>query len=232
MTTIKDRVLQIAEYYGIKKELFFKELELSYANFKGKQKESALSSDAIDKILTKYPNISTNWLVKGEGEIEKKNEATPITAGIVKYIPLVSQYAKAGYLAGFADTHYMETLPTIPVILTQEQEPKGEYVCFEVSGDSMISEENPEESLFDGDILVCRNVHKDYWSSKLHINKWDFVIVDQEEGVIVKRIIDHNPDNGEIIIHSLNPMFDDKKLNLSHVDKLFNVVKIMRDRRR
>ncbi|MDM1057895.1 S24 family peptidase [Myroides odoratimimus] len=232
MTTIKDRVLQIAEYYGIKKELFFKELELSYANFKGKQKESALSSDAIDKILTKYPNISTNWLVKGEGEIEKKNEAKPITAGIVKYIPLVSQYAKAGYLAGFADTHYMETLPTIPVILTQEQEPKGEYVCFEVSGDSMISEENPEESLFDGDILVCRNVHKDYWSSKLHINKWDFVIVDQEEGVIVKRIIDHNPDNGEIIIHSLNPMFGDKKLNLSRVDKLFNVVKIMRDRRR
>lgn len=232
MTTIKDRVLQISEYYGIKKEQFFKELELSYANFKGKQKESALSSDAIDKILTKYPKISTNWLVKGEGEIEIKSEATPITAGHVKYIPLVSHYAKAGYLSGFADTHYMDTLPTIPVILTQEQEPKGEYVCFEVSGDSMISDQHPEESLFDGDILVCRNVHRDYWSSKLHINKWDFVIVDQEEGVIVKRIIDHNPDNGDIVIHSLNPMFDDKKLNLSHVDKLFNVVKIMRDRRR
>lgn len=232
MTTIKERVLQIAEYYGVKKESFFSELELSYANFKGKQKESALSSDAIDKILSKYPKVSSRWLVKGEGSIEKSQEAIPITAGIVKYVPLVSQYAKAGYLSGFADESYMETLPTIPVILTQEQEPKGEYVCFEVSGDSMISEEHPEESLFDGDILVCRNVAKDYWRSKLHISQWDFVIVDQEEGVIVKRIIDHDVDSGNITIHSLNPMFENKVLNLSHIDKLFNVVKVMRDRRR
>ena len=163
---------------------------------------------------------------------EPKMEAVPITAGIVKYVPLVSQYAKAGYLSGFADETYMETLPTIPVILTQEQEPKGKYVCFEVSGDSMISEEHPEESLFDGDLLVCRNVAKDYWKSKLHINKWDFVIVDQEEGVIVKRIVDHNVETGDIEIQSLNPMYQNKVLNLANVNKLFNVVKVMRDRRR
>jgi len=163
---------------------------------------------------------------------EPKLEAVPITAGIVKYIPLVSQYAKAGYLSGFSDETYMETLPTVPVILTQELEPKGEYVCFEVSGDSMISEEQPEESLFDGDLLVCRNVAKDYWKSKLHINKWDFVIVDQEEGVIVKRIVDHNVETGDIEIQSLNPMYQNKVLNLANVDKLFNVVKVMRDRRR
>ncbi|MDM1397087.1 peptidase S24 [Myroides odoratimimus] len=228
-----DRILKIIELNKISKSEFYRKTGLSNG-FLDKVKD--IGASKLEQILKSYPNISEKWLLTGEGEMikteEPKHEAKPITAGIVKYIPLVSQYAKAGYLAGFADTHYMETLPTIPVILTQEQEPKGEYVCFEVSGDSMISEENPEESLFDGDILVCRNVHKDYWSSKLHINKWDFVIVDQEEGVIVKRIIDHNPNNGEIVIHSLNPMFDDKKLNLSRVDKLFNVVKIMRDRRR
>ncbi|MDM1325892.1 helix-turn-helix transcriptional regulator [Myroides odoratimimus] len=235
-STLKERMLQFIEYKGITKNKFYTETGISNGVL---DKKSGLSMETVEKFYSTYPEINEKWILTGEGDMiksdhkqEPKNEVIPITAGIVKYIPLVSQYAKAGYLAGFADTHYMETLPTIPVILTQEQEPKGEYVCFEVSGDSMISEENPEESLFDGDILVCRNVHKDYWSSKLHINKWDFVIVDQEEGVIVKRIIDHNPDNGEIIIHSLNPMFDDKKLNLSRVDKLFNVVKIIRDRRR
>ena len=232
ITTIKERIIQFIDYKGLSKYKFYQETGISNGVL---DKKSGLSMDTVEKLLIKYPEISEKWLITGEGQMiknETKNEAIPVTAGFVKYIPLVSQYAKAGYLSGFADQTYMETLPTIPVILTQEQEPKGEYVCFEVSGDSMISDESPEESLFDGDLLVCRNVHHDYWTSKLHINKWDFVIVDQEEGVIVKRIIDHNPDNGDITIHSLNPMYKDKTLNLSHVDKLFNVVKIIRERRR
>lgn len=232
MTTIKDRVLQIAEYYGVKKELFFKELELSYANFKGKQKESALSSDAIDKILTKYPNISTNWLIKGEGDIEKKNEATPITAGHVKYIPLVSQYAQAGYLSGYDNKIYMDSLPKMPIIIPSDQEPKGEYICFEVSGDSMISEQDPAESIFEHDLLICRNVAPIYWTSKLHINKWDFVITHKTEGIIVKRIIDHNVEKGEITIHSLNPLYEDRVLSLNDISQLHNVVFINRQMRR
>ncbi|HAY3591727.1 TPA: DNA-binding protein [Elizabethkingia anophelis] len=69
MSNIKDRVLQIAEYKNISKELFFKELGLSYANFKGIQKKSALGSDTIDIILSKYNDISTEWLVLGKGDM-------------------------------------------------------------------------------------------------------------------------------------------------------------------
>lgn len=69
MSNIKDRVLQIAEYKNISKELFFKELGLSYANFKGIQKKSALGSDAIDIILSKHNDISTEWLVLGKGDM-------------------------------------------------------------------------------------------------------------------------------------------------------------------
>ena len=68
MSNIKDRVLQIAEYKNISKELFFKELGLSYTNFKGIQKKSALGSDAIDIILSNtmiYPQ--NGWyLEKGD----------------------------------------------------------------------------------------------------------------------------------------------------------------------
>ncbi|MGQ8868562.1 hypothetical protein [Myroides sp. TSA_177.3] len=56
--------------------------------------------------------------------------------------------------------------------------------------------------------------------------------MNQEEGVIVECIIDHDVDSENITIHSLNPLFENKVLNLSHIDKLFNVVKVMRDRRR
>lgn len=73
MTNIKERVLQIAVYKGVTKERFFKELGLSYANFKGIQKKSALNSDAIDIILSIHDDISVEWLVIGKGEMLKRD---------------------------------------------------------------------------------------------------------------------------------------------------------------
>lgn len=69
MSNIKERVLLIAEHEGIRKVDFFKDLGLSYANFKGMQKGSALSSDSIVMILSKYPNIDPEWLVTGNGDM-------------------------------------------------------------------------------------------------------------------------------------------------------------------
>ena len=73
MTTIKERILQFIEYQGEKKESFFENLGLSYANFKGVQKKSALGSDKIDKILSKYPKINPEWLLTGQGEMLKED---------------------------------------------------------------------------------------------------------------------------------------------------------------
>ncbi len=54
---------------------FFSDLELSYANFKGRQKKTGLNSDTIDKIISKYPEISTDWLVLGKGEMLKSENS-------------------------------------------------------------------------------------------------------------------------------------------------------------
>ena len=73
MTTIKDRVLQISDYKGVSKEKFFEELEVSYGNFKGKAKESALNSNVLEKIIAKMPEISAEWLLTGKGEMLKSS---------------------------------------------------------------------------------------------------------------------------------------------------------------
>jgi hypothetical protein len=78
MTNIKERVLYISEIKGVKRELFFEQLGLSYANFKGIQKKSALSSDAIDKIITKYNDIDANWLITGKGSMLKRDVVTEV----------------------------------------------------------------------------------------------------------------------------------------------------------
>jgi phage repressor protein C with HTH and peptisase S24 domain len=141
---------------------------------------------------------------------------------------LVNQYAYAGYLNGYQNETYMNTLPTIPFIA--DHEARGHYIAFEVKGDSM--NDGTEESYLEGDRLLCREVQPHLWSSsKLHIKKWDFVIV-HEDGIIVKRIIDHDVENHTITVHSLNDMYPDRVIDLAEVKQIFNVVEMQRPRRR
>lgn len=146
----------------------------------------------------------------------------------VMHVPLVNQYAYAGYLSGFADNEYVDNLPKIPFILDKEY--RGEYLCFEVKGDSM--ECDSEESIPEGSILLCRNVRKEYWRNKLHIHKWDFVIVHNTDGILVKRIIKHDVEKGIITIHSLNEFYQDRELHLKDIQQIFNIVEIQTKRKR
>ncbi len=198
----------------------------------------------IDSRNGKYPSVSEKikvglkekfgideiWLLTDEKSSDPKpeNEASPIDEPIILRVPLVSQYAHAGYLAGYADASYMDSLPTIPYIV--DHEALGHYVAFEVKGDSM--NDGTEDSILEGDRLLCREIQPHLWvSSKLHFRKWDFVIV-HTEGILVKRIIDHDVDNHTITIHSLNSMYPDKVINLADVKQIFNVIELQRPRRR
>lgn len=73
MSGVKERVLLIATSKGISKSLFFEGLGLSYANFKGVQKYSALSSDTMIIILNKYVDVNPIWLLMGTGEMYKND---------------------------------------------------------------------------------------------------------------------------------------------------------------
>ena len=103
-------------------------------------------------------------------------------------------------------------------------------MAFEVKGDSM--NDGTEDSYLEGDRLYCREIGQHLWAtSKLHLRKWDFVIV-HEDGILIKRIIDHDVDNHTITIHSLNDMYPDKVIDLIEVRQIFNVIESVRPRRR
>lgn len=67
-TSIKDRVVQVAESQGISKEAFFKSIGMTSASFRGKAKETPLNSNAIVNIITKYPNVDLYWLLNGRAK--------------------------------------------------------------------------------------------------------------------------------------------------------------------
>lgn len=189
----------------------------------------------LNRILTLYPEINPTWLLTGEGEMlnttsrrAPQSDASPINNPIILNVPLVSQYAQAGYLSGYGDPGYMDALPTIPYIV--DHEAPGNYVAFEVKGDSM--DDGTDEAIKEGDRLLCREIRPDLWAeSRLHFRKWDFVIV-HEEGILVKRIIDHDVARHTITIHSLNSFYPDKVIDLADVKQIFNVIELQRPRRR
>lgn len=233
--TGQEIINKVLEELNLKAPTFAESIGVKYQRIfdlqKGKVKK--ISSSLANDIISKYGQFNLTWLLTGEGEMlntpdQSSDEASPIDEPIILRVPLVSQYAQAGYLCGYADAAYMATLPTIPYIV--DHEAQGHYVAFEVKGDSM--NDGTEDAILEGDRLLCREIMPHLWvSSKLHFRKWDFVIV-HTEGILVKRILDHDVENHTITIHSLNSMYPDKIINLADVKQIFNVIELQRPRRR
>lgn len=70
---IKDRIIQLIENKGLPKEIFYKKIGVTSANFRGKAKESDVGSITIAKIFSEIPDANLKWLITGEGEILDNN---------------------------------------------------------------------------------------------------------------------------------------------------------------
>lgn len=212
---------------------------------KGNPKYLTLSF--ITKFSNTFTSINNDWLITGsDGSVnlsmteliekrERKNQLKEPDAIWVKYerfklVPLVPKRAQAGFLRGWGDDDYLEELPKVPWEVDKEY--KGKYMTFEVEGYSMESNNEPRDSIFDGDLLLCREVQRSLWNNKLHINKWDFVIVHREDGILVKRITEHDVNTGKLTLHSLNPEYIDQIVYMDDLIAIFNIVDIRRSRRR
>lgn len=215
MTTIKERVLQFIEYQGEKKESFFENLGLSYANFKGIQKKSALGSDAIDKIISKYPDINLEWLIRGVGKMLKSisPEEMTITPQLNAY-PLVMPTAIGGYgnnAFAFSEQDVKEYY-VIPKF-------KHKQVDFmiEVEGSSMYPKYNS------GDVVACRII-KD--SKFIQWNK-AHVVATREQGIIIKRI-KPSENKDTLLMVSDNQSYDPFEVPTDEIEGLALVVGVVR----
>lgn len=226
-STVKERLIRFIKYNGLSQKKFEESVGLSngYVNNISK----GIGADKLQKILYVYPALNQTWLLTGEGEmLRDSSNAAPRTDMRHVGVRLVSQYAYGGYLSGYADPEYIDTLPVID--FTPDREMTGNYLAFEVKGDSM--DDGSKESYIEGEIVICREVEKDYWrDSRLYINKRDFVIV-HEDGILIKRIVAHDVDNHRITIHSLNPLYPDRTIDLKEVKQIFSVVESRVQRRR
>jgi len=187
---------------------------------------NTLGDGLINKIVIAF-DIKKDWIMTGVGEkYEKKSsqDINEVSYGdfIVMNVPLVSRYAYDDYLNNYLDDDYVNRLPKFPFSKGGEQ---GRYIAFEMEGDSMIDD---TDRYVEGAILLCREIPKSLWGQiTQYMKKWDFVIV-HKEGILIKRVVNHDVENHRLTLHSLNPLYSDRVVDLVDVRQIFNVVKLQR----
>lgn len=195
------------------------------------EKNTSLTAVGVQKIIngeSKRPlentlntiisYINSNYSNESKGSEIPKGELKPKTYSHTLEVKLVSNKAKAGWSEGFYNDEYLEKMPVITI--EADANYRGEYMAFEVAGDSM------EPDYMEGDIVICRKIQRHLWTGKLHIRDWDFVIAHGTQGIMLKEIAEHNVETGEILCRSINSNYKDFTLNLREVTYLYNVVEV------
>lgn len=197
---------------------------------------NSISPEVLSKIKERYPELNTEWLLRGTGEMIQM-EGKPLMVGEpegtynrelkekiyegLTPVRLVSIKARGGWTDNYYSEEYVRDMPT--VLIESDKDYQGNYMAFEVDGDSM------EPEYYPGDIVICREVKRELWKYKLHYDQYDFVIAHGTKGIMIKEIIDHDVENGIITCHSLNNpdgKNNDFQIKLGEVALLFNVVEV------
>lgn len=105
-------------------------------------------------------------------------------------ITMVPQKASAGYLNGFSDPEYMESLPQFHLPNLSRN---ATYRAFELAGDSMLP-------LIPGTIVIGSYVDQ---LQQIKSGK-TYVLVTQTEGVVYKRVFNYLNENGKLFLVSDN----------------------------
>ena len=210
--------MQIAKNKSISYEKFFGDLGVSYGNFKGKQKESALGSNVLEKIISKYPEISPVWLLTGKGPMTTSNIpqpsdvplATPSPMGD-QGIPLLPVSAMAGALSGDVSVlEYECERYVVPAF-------QGADFLIPVKGSSMY----PKYS--SGDIVACKRVP----TSDLFF-QWNKVyVLDTDQGPLIKRIRRGSSDDTVLIV-SDNTTYEPFELRRDQIRGVALVIGVIR----
>ena len=133
----------------------------------------------------------------------------------------------------YKDPEFVEELPKHSIIVNKYH--KGNYLSFTAIGDSMTSTNKDlmRENIYDGNIVVGREIRKEHWSYKLHTHKFSDYVIVHKNGILIKRIIDHDTEKGILKLHSLNDnkdIYPDFEVSLKEVYQIFNIVDVHQKR--
>lgn len=123
---------------------------------------------------------------------------------IIHFVPVK---AAAGYLAGYADSEFIDELNTFTLPMLSG----GNYRAFEIIGDSML----PTPS---GSIIVGEKIEGGSEEVK---NNEAYIVVSRNEGIVYKRIVKNNKIRNKYTLVSDNPQYQPYQVNVEDVLELW-----------
>jgi transcriptional regulator with XRE-family HTH domain len=140
-------------------------------------------------------------VAKGSGYLAKRRQLKMMNAdrNIIHFVPVK---AAAGYLAGYADTEFIDELNTFTLPMLSG----GSYRAFEIIGDSMMP--TPSGSIIVGEkVENIENVK----------NNAAYIVVSKSEGIVYKRVIKSNKNKNKLTLASDNPAYQPYQVNTADV---------------
>jgi len=125
-------------------------------------------------------------------------------------IELVPEKAKAGYLTGFSDPEYIESLPLFRLPFLDKAR---KYRTFQISGDSMWP--IPHGAWITGEFVLD-------WS--LIKSGEAYIILTLDDGISFKIIHNRINEDGQIDCISLNPLYQPYSLKVSDIREIWHFV--------
>lgn len=204
MSSINFRIEQLVEHFSKgNKSDFGSKIGVNEANIRSYIAGTEPKFNIIEKIADKL-EINYEWLLLGKGSMLKEEKASilpPAKTDLIpkvvvvdntdnELIPLVPVTAQAGYLAGYGDPEYIETLPAYSLPNLKN----GTYRMFQVKGDSMYP------TLQNNSYVVGQFID----NLELMTDNRVYVVVTQTEGIIVKRVLNRVEKYGNLYCKSDN----------------------------
>ena len=128
---------------------------------------------------------------------------------VIHFVPVK---AAAGYLAGYADSEFIDELNTFTLPMLSG----GNYRAFEIIGDSMM----PTPS---GSIIVGEKVDdkEDVKSNQ------PYIVVSRNEGILYKRVVKSNKAKSKFTLVSDNPQYQPYQVNAEDVVELWHAQMVL-----
>ena len=154
---------------------------------------------SLDELLLKdLSNTGSNYLAK-----RRQQKMMSAERNVIHFVPVK---AAAGYLAGYADSEFIDELNTFTLPMLAG----GNYRAFEIIGDSMM----PTPS---GSIIVGEKID----NAEEVKNDQAYIVVSRHEGIVYKRIVKNNKTKNKLTLVSDNPQYQPYQVNTEDVVELW-----------
>lgn len=205
-------------------------LDMKRSTLSGYENEVAQANINVLIAFSNYYNIAIDTLIKvnlselSESQISQvergydvfiKGSNLRVLSSTVnndneENIELVNQKASAGYTTGFADPEFIRVLPTFNLpFLSKEKK----YRTFQITGDSMLP--IPDRSFVTGEFVQNWNHLK---------NNLPYIVLTLDDGIVFKIVENKIKDNGNLKLHSLNPLYEPYEIDVKGIREIWKFV--------